>query len=48
MAYPEPIPALKGKDAKEFLQLLEKFEIKPSQIELYKGARESYRKANRQ
>ncbi len=48
MAYPEPIPALKGKDAKEFLQLLEQFELKPSQMKLYKGARESYRRANKQ
>ena len=44
MAYPEPIPALKGKEAKEFLQRLQKFELKESQLELYKAARDDYRK----
>jgi len=44
LAYPEPIPALKGKDAKEFLKRLEAFKLRESQKELYRGARESYKK----
>lgn len=44
MAYPEPIPALKGKEAKEFLKRLQQFELKNSQLELYKAARADYRK----
>ena len=44
MAYPEPIPALRGRDAKEFVQRLNRFELKASQLKLYAGAREAYRK----
>ena len=44
MAYPEPIPALKGKDAKEFLKRLEAFKLTKSQKELFRNARENYRK----
>ena len=44
MAYPEAIPALKGKDAKEFLKRLEAFQLTRSQKELYRNARENYRK----
>ena len=47
MAYPEPIPALKGKAAKQFLERLESFELKSTQVDLYRGARESYRKKSR-
>ena len=44
MAYPEPIPALKGKDAKEFLERLRTFRLSGGQLEIYRGARDSYRK----
>ena len=44
MAYPEPIPALKGRDAKEFLKRLEAFKLTKSQKELYRNARGNYRK----
>ncbi len=44
MAYPEPIPAIKGKDAKEFLKRLETFKLTKSQRELYRNAGENYRK----
>ena len=44
MAYPEPIPALKGKDAREFLKRLEAFKLTESQQELYRGCQELYRK----
>ncbi len=44
MAYPEPIPALKGKDAKEFLKRLEAFKLTESQKALYRNARENYRR----
>jgi hypothetical protein len=42
MAYPEPIPEIRGKDAKEFLKRLENFSLTPAQKELYKGCREFY------
>ncbi len=42
MAYPEPIPALKGKQAKEFLTRLERFRLTSSQKRLYEGAEEFY------
>jgi len=44
LAYPEPIPALKGKDAKEFLKRLKAFRLTKAQKELYRNARENYRK----
>ncbi len=44
MAYPEPIPALKGKHAREFVERLEDFELSSSQKRLYRGARAYYRK----
>jgi hypothetical protein len=44
VAYPEPIPVLKGKDAEEFLRRLEAFTLTESQKALYRGCRELYRK----
>ena len=43
MAYPEPIPILKGKDAEEFLRRLEAFKLTESQKALYRGCRKLYR-----
>ena len=45
MAYPEPIPALKGEEAKEFLRRWRRFKLSPEQKELYRGARANYRAA---
>ena len=47
MAYPEPIPAIKGRNAREFLRRLESFELSEKQKELYRGARADYRKRQR-
>ncbi len=44
MAYPEPIPDLEGKDAKDFLKRLEAFKLTESQQELYRNARANYLK----
>ena len=44
MAYPEAIPDLKGQAAKEFLKRLDAFTLTASQKELYRNARETYRK----
>jgi hypothetical protein len=44
MAYPEPTPELKGRDAKEFIQRLEAFDITDEQLELYKDSRDFYQK----
>ena len=44
VAYPEPIPVLRGKDAKEFLRRLEAFKLTKSQKQFYRGCRELYRK----
>ena len=44
MAYPEPIPTIRGKRAREFIDRLEGFELTSSQKKLYRGAREYYRK----
>jgi len=44
MAYPEPIPAIKGKHAKEFLERLSKFKLTPREKEIYRNARANYRK----
>ncbi len=38
MAYPEPIPAIKGKQAEEFLERLENFELSTSQRKFYREA----------
>ena len=45
MAYPEPTPPLKGKDAKEFLRRLKEFKLTPEQKEIYRNARANYRSA---
>ncbi|MBU1158595.1 MAG: hypothetical protein KKE24_04575 [Candidatus Thermoplasmatota archaeon] len=42
MAYPEPIPALKAKDAKQFVKQLESFELNPAQKKIYTQARERF------
>jgi len=44
MAYPEPIPPLRGKDAKEFLRRLETFTLTDEQKTLYKDALAFYRR----
>lgn len=44
MAFPEPIPAIEGKDAKEFLERLRKFKLTSAQKEVYRDARANYRK----
>jgi hypothetical protein len=38
MAYPEPIPAIKSKDAEEFLERLEHFKLSVSQREFFREA----------
>jgi hypothetical protein len=43
MGYPKPTPALKGKEAKEFLKKLETFKLSDDQRERWKGSREVYR-----
>ncbi len=43
MGYPKPTPALKGKEAKEFLKKLETFKLTEDQRERWKGSREVYR-----
>ena len=42
MAYPEPIPVIRGKDTEEFLERLRNFKLTPAQKKLYKGARQYY------
>jgi len=42
MAYPEPIPALKAKDAKEFDKKLKSFKLSAAQKRFYKEARERF------
>jgi hypothetical protein len=44
MAYPEPTPALRGKDAKEFVKKLDHFKLTSAQKARLKGSRETYRK----
>lgn len=43
MAYPESIPPLRGKAAKEFLRRLEAFKLTPEQQALFKDCRKFYR-----
>lgn len=38
MAYPEPIPSLKGKQAEQFLRDLENFKLTKEQMEFYREA----------
>jgi hypothetical protein len=42
MAYPEPTPAIKGKDAKIFLKRLDEFELTSAQKEMYRGTKKRY------
>jgi hypothetical protein len=42
MAYPEPIPVIRGEDAEEFLDRLSKFRLTPAQKRFYRGARKFY------
>ena len=44
VAYPEPIPEIRGAHAKEFLKRLDEFELTSSQKRLYRGAKEFYLK----
>ena len=43
MAYPEPTPEIKGREAKEFIKRLEDFDVTDEQLALYKDSREFYR-----
>ncbi|HLF06872.1 MAG TPA: hypothetical protein VI893_06860 [Thermoplasmata archaeon] len=47
MAYPEPIPELRGKHAKEFLGRLEGFQLPASMKKFYAGAREQFRRSQK-
>jgi hypothetical protein len=42
MAYPEPIPAIKAKDAKKFDERLESFQLTAEQKAFYKKARANF------
>ncbi len=42
MAYPEPIPVLKSKEAKEFENRLDSFKLSGAQKELYRQAIERF------
>jgi hypothetical protein len=42
MAYPEPLPILRGKDARHFLRKLREFELTPEQREFWRGAVEDH------
>ena len=42
MAYPEPIPILRQKDAREFLKRLDQFRLTKAQKEFYKDAHKDY------
>ena len=46
MAYPEPIPEIKGRNAREFIQRLENFELTEEQKELCRGASKFYKDVN--
>lgn len=43
MAYPEPIPAITGRKAREFLERLKAFRMTSKQKGFFKGSREFYR-----
>ena len=45
MAYPEPIPVLKAKDAKKFEEKLDKFSLNSPQKKFYKQARKRFNKS---
>ena len=42
MAYPEPVPAIKAKDAEKFDEKLESFQLTAEQKAFYKRAREKF------
>ena len=42
MAYPEPIPVLKGKDAKKFEDRLKNFSLSEAQIAKYSKANKRF------
>lgn len=42
MALPEPTPALRGKDAREFVERLRKFKLSAAQKEFYADAEDAY------
>lgn len=44
MAYPEPIPALTGRKAREFLERLKAFRLSSKQRKFFKGSRDVYRR----
>ena len=48
MAYPEPIPVIKGKDAEEFLDRLKHFKLTPSQRQLFREGFTAFSRAERQ
>jgi hypothetical protein len=43
MAYPEPVPALKAKDAKSFEEKLDEFSLSSAQKEFYKKGRKLFK-----
>jgi hypothetical protein len=43
MAYPEPVPALKAKEAKSFEEKLDKFSLNSTQKEFYKKGRSLFK-----
>jgi hypothetical protein len=43
MAYPEPIPVLDRKEAKEFLKRLENFKLTEEQHKIYRDARKQFK-----
>lgn len=47
MAYPEPIPALKSKDAKEFDKKLKDFSLNSAQKEFYRDARKRFKEKSK-
>jgi hypothetical protein len=47
MAYPEPIPALNAKEAREFQRNLAKFKLTPKQKEFYREMRAKLKKSKK-
>jgi len=43
VAYPEPIPALKAKDAEKFEKNLEEFKLNSAQRQFYREARKRFK-----
>lgn len=42
MAYPEPIPIVKGKDARKFEEKLKDFSLTEDQVKKYSKAKQNY------